>query len=145
MDHLVPALTLDVAVFAELDARVVYAFQRDEHTGARIHPHSASFLMAKDLFWSIGGYDEALSGHYGTDGEYRRRLAQHASIEILPAPLVRHEYVGDSSTLAYKRKQPEDAAVKGLVARRGNGWTPKTLSFPYHEVQTMREELWPAH
>ena len=137
MDHLVPWTTLDVVMYAQLDPKVVYAFQRYEHTGEQIHPHSASFLMTRDMFWQIGGYDEALSGHYGTDGEYRRRLATKASIQILPVPLVRHEYVGDSSTVTYKRKQPQDAAVRRLVAARGKSWTPKTLSFAYHEVPVM--------
>jgi hypothetical protein len=141
MDHTIPPTTMDVAVFARLDPAVVYAFQRQEHTGEVIHPHSASFLMTKALFWKIGGYDEALSGHYGTDGEYRRRLAKHAAIEILPVPLVRHEYVGDSSTTRYKRKQPEDSAVGRLVAARGKAWTPTLLSFPYHEI-TPQESLW---
>lgn len=135
MDHMVPTDTMRAAIYGELDPKVVYAFRRQEHTGALVNPHSASFLMTKALFWQIGGYDEALSGHYGTDGEYRRRLAKHAAIEILPFPLVRHEYVGDSSTVRYQRKQPEDAAVGRIVAARGKGWTPKTLSFPYHEVR----------
>jgi len=143
MDHLVPSTTMHVAVFARLDPAVVYAFQRREHTGERIAPHSASFLMTKSLYWKIGGYDEALSGHYGTDGEYRRRLAQQAEIQILPVPLMRHEYVGDSSTTRYQRKQPEDAAVRRLVASRPPTWTPTVLSFPYHEV--LQEAPCPVH
>jgi glycosyltransferase involved in cell wall biosynthesis len=137
MDHVVPVDTLFVAMHARLDPKVVYVFQRLEHTGARIGPHSASFLMAKSLFWAIGGYDETLSGYYGTDGDWRRRLSAHASMEVLPFSLVRHEYVEDSSTVRYKRKQPEDAAVSRLVKARGKGWTPKTLSFPYHEVSAV--------
>lgn len=134
MDHLVPDETMDAAIYAQLDPTVVYAFQRKEHTGERISPHSASFLMTKHLFWKIGGYDECLSGFYGSDGDWRRRMAKHALIEILPFSLIRHEYVGDSSTVRYKRKQPEDSAVSRIVAARGKHWTPKTLSFPYHEV-----------
>jgi glycosyltransferase involved in cell wall biosynthesis len=137
MDHVVPADTLFVAIHGRLDPAVVYAFQRLEHTGERIGPHSASFLMAKSLFWSIGGYDETLSGYYGTDGDWRRRVAARATMEVLPFSLVRHEYVEDSSTARYKRKQPEDAAVSRLVKARGKGWKPKTLSFPYHEVSAV--------
>jgi glycosyltransferase involved in cell wall biosynthesis len=135
MDHVVPADTMRAAIYGRLNPEVVYAFRRQEHVGAPASPHSASFLMTKALFWQIGGYDEALSGHYGTDGDYRRRLAKHASIEILPFPLIRYEYVGDSSTVRYKRKQPEDAAVSRIVAARGKHWKPTVLSFPYHEVQ----------
>lgn len=134
MDHLVPTDTMFAAIYGRLDPTVVYAFRRLEHTGERIKPHSASFLMTKELFWKIGGYDEALAGHYGTDGIFRREIAKHAEIEILPFSLIRHEYVGDSSTVRYKRKQPEDAAVSRMVNARPKNWKPRTLSFPYHEV-----------
>jgi hypothetical protein len=134
IDHVLPASTAESLIYGKHDPSVVYAFSRIEHTGEPVAPHSASFFMTKQMFWKIGGYDETLSGFYGTDGDYRRRLAQHAKIQILTDRLIRHEYQGDSSTTAYLRKQPEDAAVKALVAKRGKGWTPKVLSFPYEQV-----------
>ena len=134
MDHVVPSDTLRSVMSAWLDPSTVYAFSRREHTGEPVTPHSASFLMTKDTFWKVGGYDEVLSGHYGTDGDYRRRLATVAPIQVLPDALIRHEYVADSSTVRYKRKQPEDAAVSRLIAKRGKGWRPRVLSFPYAEV-----------
>jgi hypothetical protein len=134
MDHVVPAETLASVIYGEHDPKVVYAFNRREHTGAAAMPHSASFLMTRDLFWKIGGYDEALSGLYGTDGDWRRRIWAVASIHILSDFLIRHEYVADSSTTRYLRKQPQDAEVKQRVAARKPGWRPKVLSFPYAEV-----------
>lgn len=134
IDHVVPQSTATAVVYGQHDPTKVYAFSRIEHDGRPANPHSASFLMTRQMFWRIGGYDEALSGHYGTDGDYRRRLAQHAQIHILEDRLIRHEYQGDSSTTRYLRKQPEDAAVKGIIATRGKRWQPRTLSFPYHEV-----------
>jgi len=59
--------------------------------------------------------DDKKCRHYGTDGDYRRRCAKVAPMQILTDGLVRHEYDGDSSTTVYKRKQPEDAAVKRLI------------------------------
>ena len=134
MDHVLPIGTLDAIVHGAHAPGTVYAFSRREHTGAAVAPHSASFLMTRDTFWNIGGYDEALSGHYGTDGDYRRRMAKVAPLALLRDELVRHEYQGDSSTTRYKRKQPEDAAVKRLIAARRPGWRPRALSFQYHEV-----------
>jgi len=134
MDHVLPVDTLDALIHGAHQPKTVYAFSRREHIGDVINPHSASFFMTRERFWDIGGYDEALSGHYGTDGDYRRRLARVASIAILPEQLERHEYVGDSSTTRYLRKQPQDAAVKQLIAKRRLGWRPRVLSFPYHEV-----------
>jgi len=134
MDHVVPHETLAARIYGNHDRRTAYAFSRIEHTGEPATPHSASFFLTRELFWAVGGYDEALSGHYGTDGDYRRRLAQHAPMAVLRDVLVRHEYVDDSSTTRYLRKQPEDAAVKRLVQQRRPGWRPKVLSFPYVEV-----------
>lgn len=134
MDHVLPVETLRSLVFgAHLEA-VVYGFSRQESTGQVIEPHSASFLLTRDRFWWTGGYDEALSGHYGTDGEFRRRLAATGPIQILRDVLVRYEHVGDASTARYARKLPADtAAIRQLVAARPKDWRPTVLSFPYEE------------
>lgn len=137
MDHVVTESTLDVLTRGEFDPNVIYRFSRrecDQHGGLPIHPHPNSWFMTREMYWRVGGYDEALSGHYGTDGDYRRRCAATAPIRIMSAELVRHEYVGDSSTTHYKRKQPEDAGKKAILKTRRPGWRPKVLSFPYHEV-----------
>lgn len=135
MDHVVPEETARQLIRGAHDPSTIYVFTRREHTGATVTPHSASFFMTRDLFWTIGGYDEELSGRYGTDGEFRRRAQRVAPIKVLSAALIRYEYVGDSSTTQYARKLPEDAmAVKRLVGSRRSGWRPRTLSFPYAEV-----------
>lgn len=135
MDHVVPVETMCAVLHGQHDPKVVYGFLRREHTGAEIPPHSASFLMTRQMFWTIGGYDEALSGHYGTDGIYRKEIRKHAPIQILSDVLVRYEFVDDSSTSAYQRKMPKDTAeIQRLVAARPRAWTPRVLSFPYHEV-----------
>lgn len=135
MDHVVPEVTLRAMVYGGFDPRLAYAFLRLEHTGQAAQPHSASLFLTRATFWRTGGYDEALSGYYGTDGEFRRRLMKTtSSFFILAQPLIRHEFVGDSSTSRYLRKQPEDLAVQRLIAQRPAHWRPKTLSFPYHEV-----------
>jgi hypothetical protein len=141
MDHMIPEATLRSVLYSEHDPSVIYAFRRFDVRGGdapvEIAPHPNSWLMTREMFWTVGGYDETLSGHYGTDGDWRRRCAKVAPIEILTDVLHRHEYDGDSSTTHYLRKQPQDAKVKQIVAARGKGWKPKTLSFPYHEVQLM--------
>jgi hypothetical protein len=134
MDHQIPLETAEAVVHGEHDPRVIYTFSRQEHTGESIHPHPNSWLMTKAMFWTVGGYDESLSGFYGTDGEYRRRCASVASVQVLTTPLVRYEFVEDSSTTKYQRKAPIDAAAQALIAARSQSWTPRVLSFPYDEV-----------
>lgn len=136
MDHELPERTLETLIYGEFDAGTVYRFSRAEN-GTAIPPHPNSWFMTKESFWTIGGYDEALSGHYGTDGEYRRRVAKAFPIRIMTDHLVRHEFVLDASTTNYKRKQPEDRAVQAMVASRGPDWKPKTLSFPWREIRDL--------
>jgi hypothetical protein len=134
MDHVLPVETAARLVHGAHDPAVAYVFSRRESTGAAIHPHSASYFLTRALFWQIGGYDERLSGFYGTDGYFRRRVAAMAPLRLLTDVLVRHEFDGDSSTQRYARKQPADAALHALVAGLPKGSRPTTLSFPYHEV-----------
>lgn len=130
MDHVVPPETAEAMILGQYDPKRIYCFARAEHTGADIHPHSASFLMTRKLFWKIGGYDERGSGFYGNDGPWRRRCAEKAKFAMLPDKLIRHEHVADSSTTRYLRKQPEDAGRKKALAVG----ISKALSFPYHQV-----------
>jgi hypothetical protein len=130
MDHVLPEHTLRTLVHGEFDEGTIYRFSR---VGAKTHPHPNSWWMTRRMYWRIGGYDEALSGHYGTDGEYRRRCASTAQIRIMRDPLELHEHELDASTASYKRKQPEDARGKQMIKARGKGWAPRVLSFPYHQ------------
>ena len=135
MDHVVPQSTAEALVYGKHDPGTVYAFQRLEHSGERTHPHSASFFMTRGMFWKIGGYDERFSGHYGSDGQYRKRLRATAPLVIAQDRLVRYERHGDSSTTAYQRKLPEDsAAVKAIADSLQPGTPPIVLTFPYTEV-----------
>jgi hypothetical protein len=134
MDHVIPEGTAGSLIYGQHDPAVVHAFARREHTAVAISPHSASFFLTREVFWKIGGYDERLSGYYGTDGDFRRRVVKHAPIKVLTDYLVRYENIADASTSRYQRKQPEDAAVQRLVKARTAGWRPKVLSFPYQEV-----------
>lgn len=136
MDHMLDEDAAHDLVYGKHDPTVIYRLRRREFTGQTIHPHPNTMFLTRKMFWKAGGYDEALSGHYGTDGDWRRRLAATAPVKTLSTIITRHEYVADSSTTSYKRKQPEDAGKKLIIARRRlvKNWRPKVLSFPYHEV-----------
>lgn len=134
MDHVIPPSTAEALIYGQHNPGVIYGFSRIEHSGEKLAPHPNSWFLTREMFWRVGGYDEALSGHYGTDGEWRRRCANTAPMAILEDRLVRHEYQADSSTTHYLRKQPEDAAVKRIVEARGQDWHPTILSFPFEEI-----------
>lgn len=134
MDHVLPETTLHALVYGQHDPSVIYGFSRIEHTGEPLAPHPNSWFLTRQMFWTVGGYDERMSGYYGSDGHWRRRLAATAPMQMLADRLVRHEFQGDSSTTGYQRKQPQDARLKTLIASFQKGSKPTVLSFPYHEV-----------
>jgi len=134
IDHVVPESTATALVYGRHDASVIYGLSRVEFDGTKLAAHPNSWFLTREMFWKVGGYDETMSGFYGSDGDWRRRLAATAPMQILSDRLVRHEHQGDSSTTRYLRKQPEDSAIGRIVAARGKNWRPKTLSFPYHQV-----------
>jgi hypothetical protein len=134
MDHVIPVETAEALVWGRHDESTIYRFSRVEHTGEAIHPHPNSWFMTRAMFWKFGGYDEALSGHYGTDGEARRRWVKTAPVRTLTDRLVRWERYGDASTTHYGRKEPVDLKAQQLIKARGKDWAPRVLSFPFHEV-----------
>lgn len=140
IDHLVPERTWRRLQEHKLNPRNVYRFSRvDAPSLTSYKPHPNSWLMTREMFDKIGGYDERFSGFYGTDGEFRDRVRGTAKeIVMLDEPLIRvpREVVPDASTTRYLRKQPEDhdgvTKVRARIAREGG--RPRRLTFAYHQV-----------
>lgn len=134
MDHVITEQVAESLIWQDHSDFCIYRFLRKEHTGQIIKNHPNSWFMIREMFWKFGGYDEALSGYYGTDGEARKRWVKTAPVYTLKQYLIRYEYYQDSSTVAYKRKQPMDMNAQAMIKARSKDWKPKVLSFPYHEV-----------
>lgn len=157
MDHALPAETLTALTTMDLDRSHVYRLSRvdaprvwpyrlDECRPYKVHPNT--WLMARDMYDRVGGYDERLAGLYGTDGEMRDRIhATARAVVILPNVLIRYprDIVADASTLpsVYTRKN-DPANDEELLARREArakipGWRPLRLTFPYEHQFTIRQ------
>lgn len=139
IDHIVPEKTWRRLQEHKLNPRKVYRFSRlDLPDLTPYKPHPNSWLMTRELFDKIGGYDERFSGFYGTDGEFRDRVRANAEVVMLDQPLIRvpREVVPDASTTTYLRKQPEDhdgvTRIRAKIAAEGG--RPHRLTFPYHQV-----------
>lgn len=156
IDHVVPQDTIARLVCGPLDPSDVYRFKRVtvEHPWpydvAALPPyksHNDTWLLTKALFFDdrVGGYDERLSGCYGTSGEFRDRLVRAAGASvILNEVIIRYprEVIPDASTLpsVYTRKNdPEnDAELSQRKVARAliPGWKPLHGLVPYEEVYT---------
>jgi hypothetical protein len=147
MDHTLQpqhAAKLMSKIKAPMYSNYVYLFERiDAPNNTPFKPHNDSFLMTKDLYWKIGGYDEELSGNYGTSGHYRRRaFAIAGGNERLHIPLTRYprEVIEDASTTEFERKTENGGHKLGMhrilerkkSEKREN--EIQVLSFSYEEL-----------
>ncbi len=75
-------------MFGDLNRAHAYTFARVNAPALDPYkPHPNSWAMTRDLFWYAGGYDEALAGNYGTDGDFKVRVNRVAAIVPLEVPL----------------------------------------------------------
>ena len=140
MDHVVPAATWRGVMTQKLLKSRAYRFQRvNAPAGDTYKPHPNSWAMARGLYWRVGGYDEALAGHYGTDGDFLVRTRREATVLELALPLVRYsrEVIADASTTTLTRKSDEDkATINRLVKGRAENpdWRPAHFTFPCNRL-----------
>lgn len=149
IDHVLPAETLRSIVTEELDRDAVYRFSRVDapHVWpyaltecAPYKGHPNTWMMTRQMFAAIGGYDERFSGFYGSDGEFRDRVHSTAKrVVIRTDVLVRYprEILPDASTVTYGRKEPQDGEnVPRIRAERAliPNWRPLNVTFPYERV-----------
>lgn len=140
MDHIVPVETMHYIFTSKLDKKAVYQFARvsaPDMEPYKSHPNS--WLMRREMYDKIGGYDERFAGYYGTDGEFRSRVVKKAPLSSLIAPLIRvpRDVIADASTTTYMRKDPKDKETIYRIFRSremAHGWKTVRLSFPYEQV-----------
>jgi hypothetical protein len=140
MDHVVPRDTWRGLMTQKLLKTRAYRFARvNAPAGDTYKPHPNSYAISRGLYWQVGGYDEALAGHYGTDGDFLVRLRREAPVAELPFCLVRYprEVIPDASTTTLTRKSDEDRAAVGRIvkARAENpDWKPAHFTFPHEQL-----------
>lgn len=155
IDHVMPAETFTALLDTQLDKRNVYRLSRIDaphpwpyrlqecgiRETKRTHPNT--WLMTRQMYDVIGGYDERLSGCYGTDGEFKDRVQASAkAVVLLSDVMIRYgrEILADASTspAEFTRKgDPEnDDELRRRRAIRADvpGWKPLRLTFPWAQL-----------
>jgi glycosyltransferase involved in cell wall biosynthesis len=105
----------------------------------RIHEHVDSYLITRDLYWKIGGYDERYSGCLGGGTPFLRQLEANAPVELLPDDIRLHVYtrdaVKDASDWALSRDPAEYSRRRREIERtRSVTKRPLMLNFPWERV-----------
>lgn len=154
IDHVLPVETLQRLLLGELNERHAYRFKRVTATKTwpytlsecpEYKPHNDTWLMTKAMFFDdrIYGYDERLSGCYGTSGEFKDRVMATVSANVtLNDVMVRYprEIIPDASThpSVYTRKNDpkNDELLRDLKERRARikNWKPLHGLVPYEQV-----------
>lgn len=154
MDHAMPQSTFERLVTGPLDPQNAYRFKRVTATKPWPYTlsdctdykmHNDSWLMTRKMFFSngIGGYDERLSGCYGTSGEFKDRvMATVKAHVVLNDALIRYprEVIPDASThpTIYTRKgdPKNDDILRDLKERRDRirNWKPLHGLVPHEEI-----------
>lgn len=154
IDHALPVETLSRLLDGDLDSKNAYRFKRVTATKpwpyklsdcTDYKPHNDTWLMTRALFFhdGVGGYDERLSGCYGTSGEFRDRVMATAKAHvILNEAMIRYprEIISDASThpSVYTRKNDpkNDEMLRDLKERRAKiqNWRPLHGLVPFEQV-----------
>lgn len=148
IDHVLPEQTLRALVTGTLEPKCVYRFARvDAPNLTPYKPHPNTWLMTRTMYDAVGGYDERLSGFYGTDAEFRDRVQATARAVVMRTEAMIHyprEVIPDASTTTYGRKEEQDrinvARIREQRAKIPN-WRPLRLTFPWtQEVTILRRQ-----
>lgn len=106
IDHVLPAVELRrlLGLLPMLPEGCAFRPRRRLVDGAYPLARAANiWLIRREDFWLVGGYDERLCGSYGTDMEFRPRLRRTLVEERLPVTLD-----------VYLERNIPDAATRGL-------------------------------
>ena len=100
------------------ETRMKDAIPRDADYGP-VKPHIDSYLLTKDMYWSVGGYDLDFTGCLGGGTDFLRRLEwHHGAPLLLPAHIHLHVYtrhtIADASVTTLSR----DTAPGKVIQRR---------------------------
>jgi hypothetical protein len=86
IDHILFPESAKKILNLELKNNHIYSFNRirlkNDGTLQQRHPHANSFLIQKDIFWKLGGYDEDFSGHYGYEDAMLNYLINKCCVKV---------------------------------------------------------------
>lgn len=107
IDHRPTFQTMEWLLELSLVKGMVYSLGRVSETGERLNAHTDSFVIRKDDYWEIGGYDEIFSGAYGQNAkDFLARASRKVQLESVPYDLVlRSDLISDGGNRSLARNK----------------------------------------
>lgn len=125
IDHVITKQNIKDLQKLELDKNCVYYIARKEN--GKVTTHRNIYLMHKEAFERIGGYDEDFSGHYGYDDTlFNKKIKENLKI-------CETEVVCDYYPAGTKLKRDSSHNKELLKTKTGKEITTK-LRFSWHNV-----------
>jgi hypothetical protein len=126
-------------VLDTLDPSKFYFMTRVMADGSAKGNHTNSYLMTRELFWMIGGYDEDLSGlFFWTLCEYHRRafgrVRNHPVLDITLTCFTNDEISDSNNISTFTRDKNRDRMLLARIKKNKQGNSIKVMSFPYIEL-----------
>ncbi len=120
MDHLLTAKNAKKMVNHKWEPGAFYMPLRVWPGGKKYRRHPNSFVLRREDFWKIGGYDEDWTGWYGSDKTFRNNLRAVArKLETDAFYLVHYEgIIKDASTTDFGRKDSDQHFRKNKALLR---------------------------
>jgi hypothetical protein len=145
IDHLVDYRALQHLVVDVLsyDPEKVYTFRRRNSAGEYVKPHPDSWLIHRDMWQRIGGWDERYRGLYGQNARIWDRVRRFAGEPIpLPFDLItydRRDVPDANSDLSMYRTRVADKQkiheLQRTFKRDGTYFDSHQLTVPHDEVK----------
>jgi len=128
LDHVIPLESLASFLTKTLRTERFYIPGRYRQLGVvdweEIEPHRDSFILTKEMYWEVGGYDEDFSGYWnGVSHLFRKHLLDQYDFEVLE----------NCHLTFYDNKLIPDAQVESL-GRKGSAYDIKDNPREYEKM-----------
>lgn len=105
----------------------------------RIKPHVDSFVIRRDVFWHVGGYDEDFSGSIGGSSLFLSRLERQFGrppiLEDMPLYVYTRDVVPDASDTRLSRDRSRYEAIRERKRQQGDPPPSSHLRFPWRRMR----------